>query len=125
MKLILSGKYQFGEAFAYKQYGVGKILDLSNSSFEDITDDYKFVINTEEYLKKCFEERVDYKPVIEKVVSSISDLVIVATDIGNGLIPLEKKDRDFREYIGHFNCFLAERSEEVYRVFCGIGEKLK
>ena len=55
---------------------------------------------------------------------SRADLVTV-NDVGGGLVPLDPDDRRAREAAGRFSCLLAEQAEEVYRVFCGLPQKLK
>ena len=46
--------------------------------------------------------------------------VVIATEIGGGVVPAEASERDSREAAGRLNCLLAERAETVVRVFCGI-----
>ncbi|MBQ8062693.1 MAG: bifunctional adenosylcobinamide kinase/adenosylcobinamide-phosphate guanylyltransferase [Clostridia bacterium] len=53
-----------------------------------------------------------------------ADLVLI-TEVGSGLVPVDPKDRAAREYAGRFTNLLAEQAEEVYRVFCGIPKRLK
>lgn len=51
--------------------------------------------------------------------------VVIATEIGCGVVPIEKKERVRRELAGRLNCLLAERAEMVIRVFCGLPQVLK
>ena len=39
--------------------------------------------------------------------------------------PIEKKDREYRELVGRISCLFAEHADEVYRVICGIAQKIK
>ena len=51
--------------------------------------------------------------------------VVIATEIGGGVVPLDRSERDARERAGRLNCLLAERAETVARVFCGVPLVLK
>lgn len=52
-------------------------------------------------------------------------LVIVSDEIGNGIVPLEKEDRLYREETGRILCRIAQRSEKVERIVCGIAQRIK
>ena len=47
--------------------------------------------------------------------------VIICDEIGSGIVPLRKEDREWREKTGRVCCKLAKQADAVYRVFCGIG----
>ena len=51
--------------------------------------------------------------------------VVIATEVGGGIVPVDPEERAARERAGRLNCLLAERAETVVRVFCGIPMVLK
>lgn len=51
--------------------------------------------------------------------------VVIATETGCGVIPLDPQERRNREAAGRLSCLLAERAETVVRVCCGIPQVLK
>jgi len=51
--------------------------------------------------------------------------IVIATEIGGGLIPLEREAREKREAAGRLACLLAERADIVVRVCCGLPQILK
>ena len=51
--------------------------------------------------------------------------VVVCREVGCGVIPLDRGDRDRREAVGRLCCALAEHAEAVYRINCGIPMRLK
>ncbi|MCI5934403.1 MAG: bifunctional adenosylcobinamide kinase/adenosylcobinamide-phosphate guanylyltransferase, partial [Lachnospiraceae bacterium] len=51
--------------------------------------------------------------------------VIHMQEMGCGIVPIEKKDREYRELVGRISCLFAEHADEVYRVICGIAQKIK
>lgn len=51
--------------------------------------------------------------------------VVIATEVGGGVVPTERSVRDARERAGRLSCILAERADQVVRVFCGLPMTLK
>jgi len=54
-----------------------------------------------------------------------SDAVVVADEIGCGVVPVDPADRAWREAAGRALCVLAQKSERVVRVVYGIGVRIK
>ena len=53
------------------------------------------------------------------------DCIIICDEIGNGIIPIDPFEREYRERTGRILVQLAMRAEEVERIICGIGQKIK
>lgn len=51
--------------------------------------------------------------------------VVIATEVGGGVVPTDKNERAAREAAGRLGCLLAQRADVVVRVFCGIPIYLK
>lgn len=51
--------------------------------------------------------------------------IIIMTEIGGGLIPVDPEERAKREAAGRLSCLLAERADRVIRVCCGLPQVLK
>lgn len=51
--------------------------------------------------------------------------IIISDEIGNGIVPVEAFEREYRERTGRILIQLAQKAEEVERVICGIGQKIK
>ncbi len=51
--------------------------------------------------------------------------VVIATEVGGGVIPVDAEERMAREAAGRLSCLLAQRAERVIRVFCGLPMELK
>ena len=52
-------------------------------------------------------------------------LVVVSELVGCGVIPTDPMQEMYRETVGRLQVKLAERATEVWRVTCGITERLK
>lgn len=51
--------------------------------------------------------------------------IVIATELGGGLVPVDPAEREKREAAGRLACLLAGRADTVIRVCCGLGQVLK
>ena len=51
--------------------------------------------------------------------------VVLCCEVGSGVIPLDRKDRVYREAVGRLCCALAKEADAVVRVVAGIPVVLK
>lgn len=51
--------------------------------------------------------------------------VVIFPEMGCGLVPMDAKERLYRDEWGRIGCILAKEASEVYRVTMGIGVKIK
>ncbi len=51
--------------------------------------------------------------------------IVIATEVGGGVVPADPAQRAGREAAGRLSCLLAERAETVVRVWCGLPRLLK
>ena len=50
--------------------------------------------------------------------------VVIATEVGGGVVPVGREERAAREAAGRLSVLLARRAERVVRVFCGLPMEL-
>lgn len=50
---------------------------------------------------------------------------VICDEVGCGVVPLERADRERREAIGRLCCQLAKQAQAVYRLQCGLSMRLK
>lgn len=58
-------------------------------------------------------------------VDDIPDCIVICDELGCGVVPLERAERDWREHTGRLCCDLAAKASQVDRIFCGIPMRLK
>lgn len=75
-------------------------------------------------IKQWLSEKKEYGKIVELFQKKTSWL-IVSDEIGNGIVPINKEDRKWREETGRVLCELAKEADEVYRIYCGIPTKIK
>ncbi|WP_044931330.1 bifunctional adenosylcobinamide kinase/adenosylcobinamide-phosphate guanylyltransferase [Oribacterium sp. NK2B42] len=53
------------------------------------------------------------------------ELVIIMNEVGSGVVPMDKDEREWREAVGRVSCSFAKRADRVYRLLAGIPQRLK
>ena len=95
----------------------------------------------EEYIKAALkltdeEFRVSAVRDVQTLAANADDLtaladrlsafrVVIATEVGGGIVPTDERQRQSREAAGRLACLLSERAETVVRVCCGLPQVLK
>lgn len=62
---------------------------------------------------------------LKNKIANDPDLIIITDEIGRGIVPAERRERDFREFVGRLQIMLAHEADEVIRVICGVGQRIK
>ncbi len=110
-----------------KQTGVPleKVLDgaleTDGSSYEDV----RVLNNFHMLVRNWLKAGVDPEEEIKGILLKCPRLIIISDEVGNGIVPMEAEEREYRERLGRILCTLAEKAEKVERVICGIGQRLK
>lgn len=126
MKLVIGGCWQGKTEYASERYHIGKEEWMDGKTCEaESLFHAKAMRNFHEYIKNRMEEGKDVTGLAEKLIKENSQIILVTDEVGYGIVPLEKKDREWREQCGRICTKLAQDSEEVIRVCCGIGTLLK
>jgi len=53
------------------------------------------------------------------------DVIFIVNDISGGVVPMDPMLRAWREACGRMDLKLAKASDEVWRLFCGIPQRVK
>lgn len=77
------------------------------------------------YVKRFLFTKEEAEYVVHRLLSENPGVVVVCNEVGCGVVPIEKREREYRELTGRILTELAGESEQVVRVFCGIGVRLK
>ncbi len=113
MILVIGGRAQGKLAFAKETLGVTDYAD-------GVLDDKNCICHFEAAVRRGADI-----PALEEYLARHPNAVILCDEVGCGIVPMEKEERAWREEVGRLCCYLAKRAERVYRVFCGIGERIK
>lgn len=80
-----------------------------------------FHLLIKEFLKRGGEPEA----LIEELLVSFPDCIVISDEVGNGIVPMQAEEREFRERTGRILIQLAADAERVERVLCGLGQRLK
>lgn len=108
MKLYIGGTFQDQEELARRE----------NPNSVILTDFHETV-------REALRRGEDGAAVAGRLLRELPDAVVVANEIGAGIVPMDAEDRAWRENAGRALCILAEASQQVTRVVCGIGMRIK
>ncbi len=109
MILIIGGAYQGKTEYADRQFG----------------KEYTIINHYHLTVKEQMKKGEDPIKEAQNLLSGNEDCVIISDEIGYGLVPVDSFEREYREKAGRVNCYLAERAQQVIRVVCGIGTRIK
>ena len=130
MILVFGGAYQGKLEYALDKFDM-TAEDVYRCSRDGEMDLSKTVIyGLEEFVYWCTENGWEAKAVLESRFDMDADVpfldkIFIANDVSQGLVPMNATDRAFREMMGRTLLHLAKEAEEVHRVFCGLGQRLK
>ena len=63
---------------------------------------------------------------LEKLADKLAAYdIVIATEVGGGVVPIDPAERAARENAGRLACLLAARAACVVQMFCGIPTVLK
>ncbi|MCX7715572.1 MAG: bifunctional adenosylcobinamide kinase/adenosylcobinamide-phosphate guanylyltransferase [Clostridia bacterium] len=126
MILIIGGIAQGKLSYALNTFALKKEdVFYGNVDRLECVFDKKILYDMNAVIKRFYENGIGPIEFILKNIDRFQDKIIIASEIGCGIVPMDKKEREFREIIGRTNCVLAEYAERVDRVFCGIGQTIK
>lgn len=80
------------------------------------------------WVKDLLREGMEESEVQSTILSWVAthpNTILICDELGNGIVPLEKMDRIWREQTGRLMIELAGQAERVERILCGLGQRLK
>ena len=77
------------------------------------------------WIRKCLEQQTDVELLADKLLETYPGLIFICDEIGNGIVPMDALERDYRERTGRLQIRIAKKAERVERIVCGISQRLK
>ncbi len=129
MVLITGGAWQGKLDFAIElASGRGisgsKVAEGADDLFE-ASFDSSIIHGFHQYIRRILEEGKSVDSFIDSIIEKNPDVIIISNELGCGIVPVDPKDRQWREVSGRASVRLAGISEEVYRLVCGIATRIK
>lgn len=120
--------FVIGPLFSGKQDYIMQALGWSETDFLEkaVRDVQNLAAEAAEAVETSHSPLDDLQEKLRSLADRLSQKeVVIATETGCGVIPLDPRERRNREAAGRLSCLLAERAETVVRVCCGIPQVLK
>ena len=112
MKLVIGG------------YSQGKLAYVKQNMCPE-TGDPVILNDLHLLVRDCLSEGRCPEEEITDFLKEHPDCIVICDEIGNGIVPPDAFEREYRERTGRILMELAKQAEEVVRVICGIGQKIK
>ena len=121
--LIIGGRNQNKLEFAKKYFKIEKIFNGKTDDYNNLSE-YKVIYGLNHLIKRMIENGYDDEKIKNLILQNDFDIVI-SDEIGCAVIEIEKNLRRTVELTGRITCTMAEKSENVIRIFCGIPQIIK
>ena len=108
MILIIGGLGAGKRAFAIRELGA-KQEHMSRAQLDE---------------KPILYDLQDMDP-LPQVQALLQKELVICNEVGSGVVPMDRRQREHREAVGRLCTQLAIRAQAVYRVSCGLGMRLK
>lgn len=127
MRLIIGGYAQGKLEYVKNRYAENEAAVFDGELPAEIENKEKTVIinHFHQWIKKRITLGGRPEEEIICFLNQNPDCVIISDEIGNGIIPADMPEREYRERTGRIITELAARAKEVERVICGIGQRIK
>lgn len=125
MKLIIGGYAQGKLEYVLQSYHLTE-ESVTDAVLPEERSGRTVVINHfHQWVRACIQQEKQPEELIRAYLSEQPDCIIISDEVGNGIVPLESFEREYRERLGRLLTEIAGKSEEVVRVICGIGQRIK
>jgi adenosyl cobinamide kinase/adenosyl cobinamide phosphate guanylyltransferase len=125
MILIFGGAFQGKYAYAKEKFSFTDDEVYVCSENEALCLDRRVIRGLERYIAGAVARGEVPMEVIRGEMEKLKDKIIICDDVCCGVVPVSQTQRLYREAVGKTLQLLARASDEVYRVFCGMGEKIQ
>jgi adenosylcobinamide kinase/adenosylcobinamide-phosphate guanylyltransferase len=133
MILIIGGAYQGKERIARELLGMNESEFQAQMVSGDRDD---LILRPETWTgAACI---TSYHTILRRVIDAGGDpdaftkrlilarpQIVIMDEVGYGIVPMERSERDYREAAGRAGQMLAAEADQVYRVVCGIAQCIK
>ena len=126
MKLVIGGAYQGKQSYASKTYNLTNPdwKDGQTCTIEDLKT-AKAVHHFHSFIRRELDEGRSVQDLAETIWKENPNLLIVTNEVCYGIVPMEAKEREWREACGRVCTKLAAYADQVTRVCCGLGTRIK
>lgn len=119
MTLIIGGRGQGKMEYALKAYG------LSDGDVSRELGELPIIYGLHDIIRALLRQGGDPLAAVLAHAGAHPEAIYICDEVGSGVIPTSREERDWREAVGRCCTALAAAAGHVERVFCGIPMVLK
>ena len=109
MILVFGGVYQGKLAYAQKRF----------------SNKIKIINDFDKWILELVQTEQNTEEAVRRFIKDNMEAVVLCNDISCGVVPVDAMDRKWREEVGRAMAIIANASDEVIRLFCGIPMRIK
>lgn len=128
MRLIIGGYAQGKREYATSSYPEHSLVEMDYLEKNTAASDKLIITGLDEWVKAFVVKGVAEEEILCRlnvILDKYEDLVIITCEIGNGIVPMEKQERMYRDLLGKIQIYLAKKALCVERIICGIATVIK
>ena len=126
MELIFGGAYQGRLEYAKSKYNLrDEDIFFCSEERAEIDLSKPAVYCIEKFLLACIREGGNPAEEFKNIFDVLADKIVICTDISQGIVPIDKDLRAWREETGRAMVKMAEAAQSVTRIFAGLPLILK
>lgn len=124
MRVIIGGAYNGKRAYVKRELLGKQSFQWFEGELPTGSIDNVVVTDLDKWLAR-FES--DENTAIQSVIAALENKnsIVVLTDIGRGIVPMNPKDRELRDRCGRLYQRLMKEADEVIQIWYGIPKKIK
>lgn len=127
MELYIGGCSQGKLNYVLKKTGISEelVLDAVEITGRNIKREVLIINHFHLLVKNILKDGKNPEDTVKEISVENPELIIICDEVGNGIVPVEAAEREYRERLGRILCGLAEKAVRVERIICGIGQRIK
>ena len=127
MILVFGGAYQGKLGYAREKFKADKIYDCRKAAQEGALPDFDadVICGLDAFVAQCERKGVEASDWFRERRDLWQDKVLIMEDQSQGVVPIDEHLRAAREMNGRLMIYLAGEADQVHRVFCSIGKRIK
>ena len=124
IQIIIGGAFQGKTQYATKIYPGLKLTDGFNCPLDEI-ESCMAINEFHSFTRRWLLEGRTKEALLTMLENNRNLQLLISDEIGYGLVPIDDFEREYREFHGRVMTELAEKTDGVERVVCGIPQRIK
>lgn len=127
IRLFIGGRAQGKLNYVLQKYQWGEELVWDAGMMQqDLPRGDTIIVNHfHDWVKRQLREGNCPEEAVALLTERYAECILISNEVGNGIVPGEAWEREYRDCLGGLLIELAARAETVERILCGIGQRIK